>query len=407
MKLQLAIKIAYFFSRTKVKMSLWFLFCLLGLVVFTAFREFEENESNRIQKNIEILLRNEINMSNPYAVSKTLVDLQIIGIFKAALLRQKNNGKSDYFDSISSNSKLWLWLNSYRIQVSTLRSVNGAQFELLYIRPINLFALIVEVSIYILISLLGFFIPSYVDKVILDSKRKMQLIEAEKNFILEVTRQVQHDIASPLTVLRSVAAVSKTQNPEVYEVLAGAVKRTEEIFSDFSQKKEKLDPADLLACLNCIISEKKAIWANRFDYKIQVLYSSQKKSVLYVSCPEGCLKRILSNILNNAYEAVFAQDSHGGNGVTDAAKLYLTIDVKVLDAHILVRIMDNGPGFHASILPQVGNKGRTYGKTNNNMNGSGIGLYHAKEVLKNIGGYIEFGNQASLGAVVSCYLPRI
>ncbi len=391
-----------FLYNTRLKILLLFLLFFLIVAVFIAFRAFEKSEIHKIEQYVEILLRNEINASNPYSVSKSLADLQLIGLFESALLRNALAPQEIFYDTLPKNKRPWNLLYTQKVHIYPLTSVRGTKFELLFVRQINFFAIAVELIIYGFVLALATLIPIRIDKMAIESKRKIQAVETEKRLMVELAKQVQHDIASPLTVLRTIAAVSKDQHPEVYEILTGAVKRTEEIFSDFSQNRKGLDPADLFASLNCIIFEKKAIWGEKFDCKILTRHYQSTEVSLSVACSEGNLKRILSNIFNNSYEAVF-----GPGNCSGSSKLCVTVEVCDLEKHVLVKISDNGPGFPEFILSQIGNKGITFGKQrNDNESGSGIGLHHAKKILNDLGGYVEFKNLNLSGAVVSCYLPK-
>jgi hypothetical protein len=64
-------------------------------------------------------------------------------------------------------------------------------------------------------------------------------------------------------------------------------------------------------------------------------------------------------------------------------------------------VSDNGKGIPKEVLPLLLNEGATFGKAN----GNGIGLYHAKELLKQVRGTIRIESEEGKGAEVYLSIP--
>jgi hypothetical protein len=97
---------------------------------------------------------------------------------------------------------------------------------------------------------------------------------------------------------------------------------------------------------------------------------------------------VLSNIIDNAVEA------SGENG-------RIRICLQPSSENFILSIEDNGKGIPPDILPQLMQKGATFGKPN----GSGLGLYHAFQTLKSWDGTLSIDSKVGRGTVVHLRLP--
>jgi signal transduction histidine kinase len=107
--------------------------------------------------------------------------------------------------------------------------------------------------------------------------------------------------------------------------------------------------------LDAVVSEKRAQYRDRRTVTISVSANSQDYG-LFAVAQERELKRILSNLINNAIEAL-----PGAGQVTVTA---------VREGNpVAVYVQDSGRGIPADVLPKLGARGETHGKAN----GSGLG----------------------------------
>ena len=90
--------------------------------------------------------------------------------------------------------------------------------------------------------------------------------------------------------------------------------------------------------------------------------------------PTGQFHRVLSNILNNAIEAVQI------NGKVQISVRYCSKNKK-----IDLVVSDDGPGVPIDQATHIFEKHKTFGK----INGSGLGLYHAKLCIEAFGGQLK------------------
>ncbi|TAK73186.1 MAG: sensor histidine kinase, partial [Gammaproteobacteria bacterium] len=98
-------------------------------------------------------------------------------------------------------------------------------------------------------------------------------------------------------------------------------------------------------------------------------------------------KRVISNLINNAYEATIAQ------GI-------VTITLKSNEKKVIITIKDNGCGISPERLPKLFQKGES---TKNQ--GFGLGLYHAKQIIDSLDGSINIESIVGTGTIVTLELP--
>lgn len=99
-----------------------------------------------------------------------------------------------------------------------------------------------------------------------------------------------------------------------------------------------------------------------------------------------------------------------GNVVNNAVKYTpaggaVTISAQMLDSFCRVDVSDTGPGIPESEQAEIFNR-FFRGKGTRTAEGSGLGLYLAREILARQGGYIKVSSRPGAGCTFSLYLPR-
>ncbi len=107
---------------------------------------------------------------------------------------------------------------------------------------------------------------------------------------------------------------------------------------------------------------------------------------------QASTKRILSNVINNAAEAVPVN-----------AKGLISLEAWADDAAVFVQIRDTGIGIDEKIVPHLFKKGISFFKSG----GSGLGLSHAREILERYGGAISINSLHGAGTTVLIRIPRL
>ncbi len=235
------------------------------------------------------------------------------------------------------------------------------------------------------------------------STRLLELKETQQNqlkleTIVKLAAQVAHDIRSPLTALKVVSGHLAELPEEKRIMIRNAVQRIEDIANDLAGKKaasvaeaaehEALSVQLLSSLIEPLISEKRIQFRARLGIEIQCPLDAQAYGA-FARVQAVELKRVISNVVNNAVEAMKGDGS-------------VTVTLSQTSETVHIFIDDTGQGIPEELLPQLMQRGATFGKAT----GSGLGLYHAKTTIEAWGGSLELSSTVGEGTTVSITLPR-
>lgn len=225
----------------------------------------------------------------------------------------------------------------------------------------------------------------------------------------DLAAQVAHDIRSPLAALE-VFSSNLSELPEDRRImLRSALTRIRDIannlINDYQPRasfpisgvtdevselaNEATSTCLVVSLVEDLLSEKRVQFRTRMGVAIESRFSASTYG-LFVKASPIVLKRVLSNIVNNAIEAI---DSRG--------EVTLTLDADHSFARL--KIQDNGKGIPSEVLPHLMQKGFSFGKEN----GVGLGLYFAKSALEAWGGNVEIESSSGIGTAVTLVFPRV
>jgi signal transduction histidine kinase len=117
-------------------------------------------------------------------------------------------------------------------------------------------------------------------------------------------------------------------------------------------------------------------------------------SICIVEANDRELKRIISNLINNAVEA------KASDRVCE-----ISVGLRAQNGHVVVSIRDNGKGFPPQILKRIGERGVSSVKANGRA-GSGLGLFYAKVIVEQWKGRLEISSVEGKGARIELWLPQ-
>lgn len=222
--------------------------------------------------------------------------------------------------------------------------------------------------------------------------KMIELAKEEKDALLtkqkyEINRQVAHDIKSPLSALEIVMDDIEGLPQDSKELTLNAISRIQQIANGLSvQYESEVTGKNLISLSTEQILKEKIVELK--EYNLIINFEDMTNKSLFVNLSQVEWGRILSNLLNNAAEAL----SYSGK---------INIYLEAIEQKIIVTICDNGKGFPKEILNSQIQKGNSFNKES----GQGLGLFHAKTTIEKVSGHIELYNDN--GAVIKMYLPVI
>jgi signal transduction histidine kinase len=231
-----------------------------------------------------------------------------------------------------------------------------------------------------------------------------ELRKKENSFIagstrVEIATQLAHDIRSPLAAL-SLAVEDLPPLPgKQKEIFLGVMKRMQEIGEELLNSREnrssdspiekkinETEPVSVKQVVLAIIEEKKLLLAERPDINLGV----RDIPDLWVKAREIDLKRALSNLIDNAVEAISSQGE-------------VTVKVSEAAGTVYLSVKDNGRGIHKDDFKRIWQPGVSVGKPH----GHGLGLSFVKGVVESWGGRAVLDSAPGKGTVVSLQLQKV
>lgn len=225
---------------------------------------------------------------------------------------------------------------------------------------------------------------------------------AEQLAVSTLASQVAHDIRSPLAALATVER-DLSQLPENKRViLRGAVSRISDIANSLLAKDREIKASmpdgstvnasasvELLSSLvDGIVTEKRLQYRTMPGVTIEADLGPSSYG-LFTRLRPVAFKRDLSNLINNAVEAV------GKNG-------RVVVSLTNRGEQVVLTVTDDGPGIPSEVLARLGEKGVTHGKAG----GLGLGIHHAKADATAWGGTLDIRSEPGGGTTVTLDLPR-
>jgi two-component system nitrogen regulation sensor histidine kinase NtrY len=223
----------------------------------------------------------------------------------------------------------------------------------------------------------------------------------------DVARRIAHEIKNPLTPIQLSAERLKRRfakeiqsDPETFAQCAdtiirhvGDIGRMVDEFSAFARMPHPvIKPEDI----------------GRIVREALVLHKTARPGIEWVTdvpergpvvpCDRRMLRQALTNLLQNAADAVAMRDDSGRDGAG-----HITLTVQDLTHEVRIMVGDDGVG-----LPKEGRARLTEPYVTHKPKGTGLGLAIVKKIMEDHGGALTLDDQPDgPGAVASLVLPRV
>ncbi len=232
----------------------------------------------------------------------------------------------------------------------------------------------------------------------LQENQKLRLELEHARILTEVATQIAHDIQSPLAALEMAQKDLLSGSQDSEQLLKTAITRIQEITDDLrdrakSQKTKpsRAEPTAISPEIRRILEEKKLEYRSNPRITFQY-HESPGVTHLQARVVPAQLRRILSNLLNNAAESL----DFGGE-----IKINLSPFPHQSPTGLKLQICDSGKGIPAELLPKIGVRGFSFAKEK----GTGLGVFHAKTNLESWGATLAIESTSECGTTVTITLP--
>lgn len=227
-------------------------------------------------------------------------------------------------------------------------------------------------------------------------RRNMQ-IQKELN---DVTSQVAHDIRSPLTTLQLLLSSNKKTSPgsndrmidaclkQIHGIADDLLSGRRGILNRFNASKGELANELNWAQELAILIEQKRVEHQDKMVEISLKVDSNLDDLVF-RFNFSDFKRIISNIVNNAVEAI--------TGVG-----YVFLNCSRSEKFISVEISDTGVGFPQEILDSLNGSIKS-----TKSEGNALGLAHAISTIESWGGFCEIKSTPGRGSIFKILIPSL
>ncbi len=234
-------------------------------------------------------------------------------------------------------------------------------------------------------------LKAFIKKALLSLNEKL-IIERESSTL---AASISHDVASPLAVMDMILKANITHLPlKAGAILKESIQEIRNITRTLLEKYH--NPIDwenqtssyllLHSIVESVVAQKKIEWGEQCcEITVTIQPNANAGSVFVV--PEK-LKRIISNLLNNAYEAM-------------QTKGQIDITVGEQDSHFYILISDSGCGIKPEDFSKI------LAGASLKHPGRGFGLSGAKLYMESLGGILLLTSKPSIGTQIKLLFPPI
>ena len=215
----------------------------------------------------------------------------------------------------------------------------------------------------------------------------------------QLTATVSHELRNPLGSIRNSLAVIQRLSCDENPMMKNALKITDRGISrcdniitellDFARIRElKLKATNIDAWLGEILDD--------YEHAPKIQLIRKPGAGVEIHCDRERLLRALLNVLNNACDAVTAEE-----GLPDSdGRPRLTVTTRIVDDGIEIEIADNGPGIPAEQQEKIFEP-----LFSTKSFGVGLGMSVVKQVMEQHGGSVQVDSEPGQGARVRLLLP--
>ncbi|WGL58778.1 HAMP domain-containing sensor histidine kinase [Pigmentibacter sp. JX0631] len=228
-------------------------------------------------------------------------------------------------------------------------------------------------------------------------EREINKYEIEKVKYL-LSSKLSHDIRGPITILRILfKETEKELEQSQAKIITNQIERISSIIDELilvNLSKSSTITKQYFCNTKKVIEEIIVEKTEKLYKDLKIKFSVQIENLSPAKmCPIE-LTRILSNIINNAYEA-----SQNKN-----AQIFINLS-KSEDNFNVIAVKDHGKGIKVEDLNKIGNFGVSIGKEHFTHAGFGLGLYYAKLTIEKWGGKLFIQSEENVGTTVFLHIP--
>ncbi|OAN12979.1 hypothetical protein A3K86_15015 [Photobacterium jeanii] len=215
-----------------------------------------------------------------------------------------------------------------------------------------------------------------------------------------------HDLKNVVAQLQLINknAIKHKQNPEfiddAFETVDSAANRLNKVLDQLNNKRvdsQQQQHFDVIATL-ASACERRSVFLPKPELKLPQADRNTDKSLFKISADQERFSNILGHLIQNAQDAT---PNDGKIGVSVTAQMSHSTNQ---NQYLVISIKDTGSGMSQEFIEN--RLFKPFDTTKGNA-GMGIGAYDAKQLVEELGGFIEVHSELGKGSDFQLFLPQI
>lgn len=213
---------------------------------------------------------------------------------------------------------------------------------------------------------------------------------------VEIARVVAHNIRSPLLAIEMMLPSLQNVPEKVVKVFRSSITEIKELSQQLKNEAAgsndgispfNLERVSLREVLTDVVAQKEA--ENGHSRSFAIAVDAPEGSAYWIRANRSQLKSVLSNLVNNALEAMPGR--LGG----------VSMRLRRHENQYVLKIQDDGVGMSEKVLAKLGETALSTKEGSDR----GIGIMHAKSAIEAFGGSISFSSVVGRGTTVQLSIP--
>ena len=229
------------------------------------------------------------------------------------------------------------------------------------------------------------------------SLKELERLIADHEILLDT---ISHDIKNPLSNLVAAIELFKEVSPNDQQefqslliIVDNALTKMHKLIKELTEVRKddhKYQPAEELLNIEHILEDVRLTLNDNIIASNAIITS--EINISEITFQRRKLRSVLYNLINNAIKF---------KSPTRQPKINITTEK--VDDYVVISVKDNGIGIDESKLEAIFSK---YYRLENAIEGSGIGLYLVKEIVKSAGGKVTVESRLDKGTEFKIYLKQ-
>ena len=242
--------------------------------------------------------------------------------------------------------------------------------------------ILINIVLFVIIKFLLYLFKK-IEQIILLHKALIETNESSKMY--ESLFKITHEIKNPIAVIKGYLDMYDENNENCKKyipIIKGETNRVLVLLEDFlsiNRLKINIDIIDISLLIEEVITNFEPLLQSKH---IKVNFNQDE---IYIEADYERLKQVFINLIKNSIEAI------NDNGIID---IFITLKNK----YIIINVKDNGIGMTKEEIEKL-----NYPFYTTKQNGTGLGLYLSKEIIKKHNGAMNF--ESIDGMNISIKLP--